>query len=769
MPFVKCRFCGKEKRISLGMNLLPAEINGLHLCCQPSCFKMYHSRGTFTDLNKKDALVSQEEIFRDMDLQYQVAVNDDVAAKHRAENLRKRSLTQSYDNKSSDHRAEWIRPRNQSVDQPLPSLRASSADMQQNSTSNGSNTAPASALPAFRPPVDNSAKIPSIMADKRPSEAKSTASSDVFLPPINYSSREEAAVDDTNHNAPPPAQNYAQQPWTQTDYVRSMDRFRSTRYGELDDRNNVFRVDLTPAFQNAVSMSDIEVDFLFRCIESVESLVVIQGLACRLMPLYWTIPFLLTTLPANIQITCDQFRWDRTTGSMLFVAEHHVPLAQVKAFFLSGSSVQLTNARQQSMSVVPPEDGLALRDISLEFHARVLANNLKQDFAWDLFAGGLHCWMQYMPAQYRDAARFDPKIHLCGSGQRSELIYAGNGSTDVAYQVVLGEMELIVFDQLSPPQCQRVQDFLKRMGYTSNTRTDLHDKYLHNLKHAPRKLPRKISCAFGRLHMWRSVMNDKPTEMYPTLMLLSWEWLFQGVTPARMAESMQYSMTLVRTSTPPPPMPRGFVFNPRNYIVEAVRQWIALSNLEKFYDKCVLRLRALCPLLEMILEEEQAIQNEGDDSWFIGENHITRQILHTLEPVMTPEAARCSMCQNELSNSFKQCLGCSVFGMKAPFAICMDCFRHPDKQFDSQPGLRSLRGHTGCLEHSQAYKESPTTTAAKCACAAVVRCSVCDGCDQCCCFCHTMFQTRYRIARPDELVQLYHVVVSRTSKDARRH
>ncbi|KAF0683425.1 Aste57867_24549 [Aphanomyces stellatus] len=765
------------------MNLLPSEINELYLCCQPSCFKKYHSRGIFADLNKKEVLVSPEDVFRDMDMQYEVAVNADVAAKHRAENLRKRGMNSTYDDptEKKGRRDDIALPRGHSIDQvSLPSLRG--ADDKPTPTSYHP-IAPRDAthLPAIRN-VDNGGKVSSnvasILTDMRAAEESRQplveSNSSVYLPPLQaYSKPPPLPAHIIARDEPMDHEEVARktayvQPWVQGDYVRSVDRFRSTRYAEMDERNNVFRVDLTPAFQNTVALSDAEVSFIFRCMESVDSLVVIQGLACRLTPSYWTIPFLLATLPANVPIHCERFHWDRAAGTMAFVGDHHVPLTYVKAYFLSGSTIRLTDESNRTVTVTPPEDGLALRDIALEFQARLLHSNLKQDFAWDLFAGGSNCWMQYMPAQYQDIARFQPKLHLCGSGQRSELIHTGHGSTDIAYQVVLGEMEFIVFDVLTPQQCVRVVDFLKRMGYQPNTRANLVEKYLHNLKKFGYRSSKVrvragefVHIHKGRLHMWRSVVSDKPMDMYPTMMYLSWEWLFQGASPRGIQESAKYSLNLSRLVGPT----SGFVFNPRNCILEAIRQWMALTNLEKCYDKCVLRLRALRSVLEMMVEEEQFIQNEGDDSWFIGETHITPQILNTLDPALPPELSRCAMCKNELSNSFKQCLGCSVFRTKTPFVICISCFRN-DKQFSPQVGLRSSLAHTGCLPHSQTYKESPE--AVQCTCAAKVRCPVCDGCDQCCCFCHTMFQTRYRLQRPDELVQLYHMLLSRTNKDTRR-
>ncbi|RHY04977.1 hypothetical protein DYB25_007742 [Aphanomyces astaci] len=100
---------------------------------------------------------------------------------------------------------------------------------------------------------------------------------------------------------------------------------------------------------------------------------------------------------------------------------------------------------------------------------------------------------------------------------------------------------------------------------------------------------------------------------------------------------------------------------------------------------------------------------------------------------------------NELSNTFKQCLGCTVYDVAPPFVVCVDCSRAPSR-FDPRAGIRSSAGHTGSLPRSQAYKERSDVVAV-CECPGRTPCAVCEGCDQCSCLCHTMFLTRYRLLR----------------------
>ncbi|RHY32669.1 hypothetical protein DYB32_002357 [Aphanomyces invadans] len=537
-----------------------------------------------------------------------------------------------------------------------------------------------------------------------------------------------------------------------------------------------------------------------RCLERVELLVVLQGLASTLTTSYWTLSFLFAAyagswppiqltsthprLPPHLLVHCDHYRADRN-GNMTYVSSVMVPLSTVRPFFLHGSPVQLPHP-DGAVVVGSLDDGLTLQGIELAFHAprvrlsapscsalltRLLAQvhaNLTTAFGWNLFAGGPHCWMQYMPSQYRDPRRFEPKIHFGRpTGQRSELLYSGNGSTDTAYQVVLGEMELVVFDPMSSELCNSVVDILKRMGYHPNTRADLSDKFLHNLN----------------------------ADVYSMLVFISWEWVFQGVTPEGLQASAKVG-SAVNTAVahyarqPPPslsPMPFQFVFNPRNCILEAARQWLALSTLETTsFGPIVSKIRAILPVVELFVDEEQAIHRQGDDSWFLGAH---RRIPNAVDRVLPPHMAVCRM--NELSNTYKQCLGCTVFEISPPFVICIDCFRM-ESQFEPKTGIRSSAGHTGSLPQSQAFKERSGGDFPSCTCSDRVQCGLCDGCDQCSCLCHTMFATRHRLHRPgmhvpldprhlppqtlhhrrhrdvDDLMDLHHLLVARTTKDSRR-
>ncbi|RHY01726.1 hypothetical protein DYB36_009014 [Aphanomyces astaci] len=497
---------------------------------------MLHSRGTFADLNQKEVLVPIIDIFHDMDLQQKAMTNIDVAMTHRAENstMRQQDIAAPSPSGGPADRHSNTNCGSNGVDNgpPLttPSLVDSSAVSQPHSRHSSADhdstplhrRSPSSAnyrFPSAQPPP-RSITTPPPTADMR----------SLYIPPVHYTSSLRATSAEQPTTGPsdlPPAFEPSPplQPAASSDYLRIIERFRSRRLEDLDDRNNVLRLDLTPAIDLRTPLAAAETAAIIGCLENVEFVVVVQGLAARLNASYWTVSFLLTSLPPLLPVQCDHYRADRH-GVMTFVGSVLVPLRAVHAHFLHGSPVQLPYPDGPVVVDGGPDDGLALHDMELAFHSTL---------------------------------------------------------------VVLGEMELVVFDPLTAKQRSRVLDFLRRMGYLPGTRADLVDKYLHNLKY----------------------------DGLPTL--------------------------------------------------------------------------------------------------------------------------------NELSNTFKQCLGCTVYDVAPPFVVCVDCSRAPSR-FDPRAGIRSSAGHTGSLPRSQAYKERSDVVAV-CECPGRTPCAVCEGCDQCSCLCHTMFLTRYRLLR----------------------
>ncbi|RHY44762.1 hypothetical protein DYB30_013884, partial [Aphanomyces astaci] len=384
MPLVKCRFCGKERRISLGSNLLPSEVNDLHVLCQPSCFKMLHSRGTFADLNQKEVLVPIIDIFHDMDLQQKAMANIDVAMTHRAENstMRQQDIAATPPSGGPADRHSNTNCGSNGVDNgpPLttPSLVDFSAVSQPHSLHSSadhdstplhrrspSSDIPSSAnyrFPSAQPPP-RSITTPPPTADMR----------SLYIPPVHYTSSLRATSAEQPTTGPsdlPPAFEPSPplQPAASSDYLRIIERFRSRRLEDLDDRNNVLRLDLTPAIDLRTPLAAAETAAIIGCLENVEFVVVVQGLAARLNASYWTVSFLLTSLPPLLPVQCDHYRADRH-GVMTFVGSVLVPLRAVHAHFLHGSPVQLPYPDGPVVVDGGPDDGLALHDMELAFHS----------------------------------------------------------------------------------------------------------------------------------------------------------------------------------------------------------------------------------------------------------------------------------------------------------------------------------------------------------------------------------------------------------------
>lgn len=64
-----------------------------------------------------------------------------------------------------------------------------------------------------------------------------------------------------------------------------------------------------------------------------------------------------------------------------------------------------------------------------------LHNDLRNSFQWDVFAGGIHCLLQYLPESCRNEKFSSPLFHFTFPGARGTLCDPGNGTTDTAYQV----------------------------------------------------------------------------------------------------------------------------------------------------------------------------------------------------------------------------------------------------------------------------------------------------------------------------------------------
>ncbi|EQC35026.1 hypothetical protein SDRG_07266 [Saprolegnia diclina VS20] len=728
MGIVRCVFCQRDKRIS---GVGETDVRDMRFCCQPSCFKAYHSRGNFVDLRHRE-LVAPHVIMADM-------------AKERREAL--------------------------GIDEPrAPSTAPIMAPPVV--------TAPATAYVPIAPEpqyaVDASGRV--IGRNRHVVDEPFISGGPMYQSRHLSSMGDFAKRDGPPTNAPPPL-------WKQRTYVASLDRFR--RSLETDDEH-VLRIDLTPAYSSKPHgrVEDAEMDCLLRCLEGTSSLTVLKGLVSGLNIELWTVINFLDSCSPNLHWSFSHFKLYKSTelppkGStspLYYAGDIQLSIVEFRKYIIATqrappSVVHVVDVNNKSWSIGLHEV-LALSGLNLDLFCGEMASDLSRQFAWpNILPGGADCYLQNLPASYRHE-RFAPRMYCSFAGHRSALFQAGNGSTDIAYQVLHGELELIVFDQYPPSACLRLLDFLDRMGYQPHRRAEMLDKYLdnlHKLGYTSRKVRLQpgeyLHINRGRLHMWRSV-HDPDTAQRGFSMFLSWEWAYQGVTGGGIADSIAYSLQrLQRPSTEARPM--SYVWDPRPCVLEAVRRLVAAVRSGRRSPATMLRLASLRSAFKAILQEEQRMQSDGDDSWFVHERHSDSHVTHNVDLHARPDQLLCTLCRMELGNSYKQCLGCMILAKTPasgvplpPFKLCMSCFvadADHHVTFEHHNGLRSGFGHTGALLHSKQYRTNPHAVECNCNGGSKL-CPVCDGCDACACICHTMFQTRYRALRPDELVQLYGAV-----------
>lgn len=176
----------------------------------------------------------------------------------------------------------------------------------------------------------------------------------------------------------------------------------------------------------------------------------------------------------------------------------------------------------------------------------------------------------------------------------------------------------------------------------------------------------------------------------------------------------------------------------------------------------VLFLESILQCLKTIVDDEYDLALAKDDSdafgkrfdgevmWKIVDAGLARSDVNNLS------AYECGICGLELTNIYKQCLGCTAYAsMCQPnlsykvFRICLRCHAHP-KHHHFKP--RALHGYFGrllsCEGHTGAPQSALDPRYFECACAPSLPCAYCGGCQSCSCVCHTQFQTRFRFALP---------------------
>lgn len=188
------------------------------------------------------------------------------------------------------------------------------------------------------------------------------------------------------------------------------------------------------------------------------------------------------------------------------------------------------------------------------------------------------------------------------------------------------------------------------------------------------------------------------------------------------------------------------------------------------HEQMVLFLESILPCLHALVEEEYDLSLGRDDSdefrKFFDDETMWKLVDTELSASPSPPHRDyvCGICGLELTNIYKQCLGCTVYARRARpnmaypvFRICLRCHAQPEQHHFKPRALfaffdkvLSSEGHTGLLPATRRYQS--VRSYFKCRCQPSIRCAHCGGCESCSCLCHTLFQTRFRFTTPGTLV-----------------
>lgn len=189
-------------------------------------------------------------------------------------------------------------------------------------------------------------------------------------------------------------------------------------------------------------------------------------------------------------------------------------------------------------------------------------------------------------------------------------------------------------------------------------------------------------------------------------------------------------------------------------------------------EQMVLFLESILPCLNALVEEEYDLSLGRDDSdefrKFFDDETMWKLVDTELSaPPSGVGDYTCGICGLELTNIYKQCLGCTVYSRRARpnmvypvFRICLRCHAQPEQHhfkpralFSFFDKVLSSEGHTGLLPATRRYQS--VRSYFKCRCQPSIRCAHCGGCESCSCLCHTLFQTRFRFTTPGTWPYIY--------------
>lgn len=187
----------------------------------------------------------------------------------------------------------------------------------------------------------------------------------------------------------------------------------------------------------------------------------------------------------------------------------------------------------------------------------------------------------------------------------------------------------------------------------------------------------------------------------------------------------------------------------------------------------ILFLESILPCLDEIVEEEYELSMIKDDTeevraifddeslWTIVDSDLQREVAPSSSSPASPDREyECGICGQELTNTYKQCLGCTMYARHSRpnkayniFRICMRCHSEAERHHFKPRAIHAYyekllcsEGHTGLLRATRRYQAERSYF--KCRCALGLRCVYCGGCESCSCLCHTLFQTRFRHCSP---------------------
>lgn len=588
-----------------------------------------------------------------------------------------------------------------------------------------------------------------------------------------------------------------------------------------DDANHVFRIDLSPVFtEKAIKLYQGEIDFFFRCFESPDVSLVVKGMGSELNQYIWAWPFILESCGNDTHFAFDHFQLKRNTETDMteldFVGKLQLSMASFNSYldkYLSsvpGKDIVVLedHVTKKTITIVASEHIIALNSLVLAKYCAQLYNDLIKGFQWDVFAGGIHCLLQYLPQSSWHDKFSSPRLHFNFPGARGSLADPGNGTTDTAYQVLVGSLELVIFERFEPQLKADFDHILHRSGYDAARKTMLLDAHLRALRSAGFAFSTVllqngefVHVNKGRQHFWRVVEKESTnTSVNAPCVFLSWEWVYQGVSQRGISTECWFAMKNASMCS------EGWVFDPRRAIVEAAKCGVAIVRTGQFLRSAltsgrprtpqllsftasparidrgvvaqrqaqmILFLESILPCLDVIVEEayELGLSNKDDSEEFrkiFDDEGMWRTVDADLHypPADKTDNYSCGICEREITNLYKQCLGCTIYSRRCQpnmaypiFRICLRCHSQPEKHHFKSRAIASYydkilssEGHTGILPSTRRYQS--VRSYFKCRCVPSLRCAHCGGCESCSCLCHTLFQTRFRFTAPANLERL---------------